>query len=142
MPWVATLLPWVVLQQAICSDPQLEQVWVATSFACLPWPTWAMVVLQAPQRCETTVLVATPCGVTRLPPFAALSGSVMNTSWHLAHDMGLESPGVTVALEELALDWSILSPPLSWGFAEPVNADTARTARIAIMFVFIVLTFC
>jgi len=143
MPLVATSPPLVVLQQVAVSDPQLAHLWRTTFFNCLPAPVVAVVVTQPSQRCETTVLVGSPCARSLLPPFAALSGTVVNTSWHFAHDMGFSWLAVAVALEELALDWTILSPPLTWASAEPVNADTARTAKIAIMFVvFIVLTFC
>ena len=113
MPWVAAVLPLVVLQHVISSDPQLAQVWVAASLACLPRPTLTVVVLQAAQRCETTALVGKPCDVSRLPPFAALSGAVMNTSWHFAQDMGLESLEVAAAMVEPPLRWSISCPPLT-----------------------------
>jgi hypothetical protein len=49
--------------------------------------------------------------------------------------MGLALLGVTIAVEELPSSWSILSPPLTWVCAETANADTARPAKIAIMYV-------
>jgi hypothetical protein len=139
IPFVATSMVFLVLQQATLSAPQPEHLWEVTSVLAFPKPLVAIVVAQPLHPCLSYV------AETGVVPLVVTSVRVTHSDVHFGQDMAVYS--VAAGADEGRI--SCVAPP----FAPSARTSPARlpsnksaaaspVIRAALMIRVFMLSFC